>query len=51
MRVCPATPATARPTDDGLVEAEIAVFDGFWQGRTLAAMYTKAGETGAPGAG
>ena len=39
----------ARPPDDGLVEAEIAAFDGFRQGRTLAAMHTKAGETGAPG--
>jgi hypothetical protein len=47
LRACPAAPAAARPTDDGLVEGEIAAFDGFWQGRTVAAMRTKAGEIGA----
>jgi hypothetical protein len=46
-----AAPAAARPPDDGLVGAEIAAFDGFRQGRTLAAMHSKAGETGAPVAG
>jgi len=41
LRACPAAPAAARPTDDGLVEGEIAAFDGFWQGRSLAAMHPK----------
>jgi hypothetical protein len=48
---CPAAPAAAHPPDDGLVEAEIAAFDGFWQGRTLAAMHPQAGEIGASRAG
>jgi hypothetical protein len=51
LRACLAAPAAARPPDDGLVEAEIAAFDGFWQGRTLVAMHIKAGETGASHAG
>jgi hypothetical protein len=51
QRACAAASAAAYPPDDGLVEAEIAAFDGFWQGRTLAAIYTKAGEIGASRAG
>jgi hypothetical protein len=47
MRAFPA----AHPPDEGIVEAEIAAFDGFWQGRTLAAMHTQAGEIDAPDAG
>jgi hypothetical protein len=48
---CPAASAAARPPDDGFVVGEIAAFDGFWQGRTLAEMHTRAGEIGAPCAG
>jgi hypothetical protein len=43
VNACPAAPATARPLDDGLLAGEIAAFDGFWQGRTLAEMRTRAG--------
>jgi hypothetical protein len=39
---CPAASAAARPPDDGFVAGEIAAFDGFWQGRTLAEMHTRA---------
>jgi hypothetical protein len=49
LRACPAAPAAGRPPDDGLVEGEIAALDGFWQGRSLAAVPTIAGEIGPPG--
>jgi hypothetical protein len=45
---CSAASAAARPPDDGFVAGEIAAFDGFWQGRTLAEMHKRAGEIGAP---
>jgi hypothetical protein len=51
LRACPAAPSAARPPDDGLVEAEIAAFDGFWQGRSLAEMHPQGGEIGASRAG
>ncbi|MGH6840594.1 MAG: hypothetical protein ACREDV_00630 [Methylocella sp.] len=43
-------PAAGRPPEDGLVEGEIAAFDGFKQGRTLVAARFKAGEGSARGA-
>jgi hypothetical protein len=51
LSACRAAPAAARPTNDGIVEGEIAAFDGFWQGWSLAAMRPKTGEIGASRAG